>query len=145
MGITEKRYSRMPSKERTCSYCGKLPFKDGAGNYMKMKTCSRCKSVYYHNIECQKKHWKVHKKTCGNLYSSSAQSSSASASTTRRPAPKHRSMDSVHQLVTRRFKELRSQGVSVQEAMKRAREEFQSSDESDLDPGSKVAAMFGMR
>jgi hypothetical protein len=25
----------------------------------------------------------------------------------------------------------------VQEAMKRAREEFQSSDESDLDPGSK--------
>jgi len=46
-------------------------------------------------------------------------------------------MDPVHKLVTRRFKELRSQGVSTQEAMKRARGEFQPSEEHELDPGSK--------
>lgn len=133
----------MPSKEKTCAFCGKPPLKDENGNYIKMKTCSRCRSVFYHDIECQKKHWKVHKKTCGKPNPSLPHSSSAQASTTRRQAAdnrtkqKHRSMDPVHQLVTRRFKELRSQGVSVQEAMKRAREEFQPSEESDLDPGSK--------
>ena len=26
--------------------------------------CSRCKKVFYCNRECQKQHWKVHKKQC---------------------------------------------------------------------------------
>lgn len=134
----------MPYRENTCSFCGKLPLKDEAGNYTKMKICSRCKSVRYHDIECQRKHWKLHKKNCGNVNPTSSQSSSSAAvSSTRRPATgdrtkqNHRSMDPVHQLVTRRFKELRSRGASVQEAMKRARNEFQPSEEFDLDPGSK--------
>jgi hypothetical protein len=133
----------MSSRERTCSFCGKPPLKDEAGNYIKMKRCTRCRSVFYHDIECQKKHWKVHKEECGNPCPPAPQSSSAPVSTTRRPATsnrtkqKHRSMDPVHQLVTRRFKKLRSQGVSEKEAMKRARNEFQRSEEYDLDPGSK--------
>ncbi len=30
----------------------------------KILRCSQCKKVYYCNIECQKKHWKQHKKKC---------------------------------------------------------------------------------
>ena len=26
--------------------------------------CSRCKMMYYCNVECQRKHWKKHKKEC---------------------------------------------------------------------------------
>lgn len=133
----------MTSIEKLCSFCKKPPLKDKAGNFIKMKTCSRCRSVFYHDIECQKKHWKIHKKTCGKFDPSSSQLSPVVASTprplatTKRKKQKHRSMDPVHQLVTGRFKELRSQGVSVQEAMKRARNEFQPSEQYNLDPGSK--------
>lgn len=125
----------MPSmQQKNCAFCGKPPLKDEAGNDIKMKTCSRCKSVYYHDVDCQRKHWKVHKKTCGNPSTSSSQSTS-SAKASKQP---HRSADTVHQRVTRRFKELRKEGVPVQEAMKMAREEFQPPD--NLDAGSKGAS-----
>lgn len=56
---------------------------------------------------------------------------------------KHRSEDDIHQLVTNRFKELRSHGVCTKDAMHQAREELQPSEENE-DAGRKVAAMFGM-
>jgi glycogenin glucosyltransferase len=52
--------------------------------------------------------------------------------------PKH-----IHRLVTRRFKELRAEGMPTQDAMAQARAELQP--EETTDAGSQVAAMFGMR
>lgn len=52
--------------------------------------------------------------------------------------PKH-----IHKLVTKRYKELRAQGKSTKLAMEQARTELQP--EQNVDPGSQVAAMFGMR
>mmetsp|Transcript_10865 Transcript_10865/g.23015 ORF Transcript_10865/g.23015 Transcript_10865/m.23015 type:complete len:143 (+) Transcript_10865:139-567(+) len=142
----------MSSIEKTCAYCGLPPRKDENGICIKMKKCSRCKIVSYHDIDCQKHHWKIHKNSCGKKDSTtSSQSSSGAASATRGPAPsnrtkrKHRSITPTHKLVTNRYKELRSQGVSAQEAMKRAQDEFHPSDEKVLESGSKVAAMFGLR
>ncbi len=120
------------STQKICAFCGKPPFNDETGNCINMKTCSRCKQVYYHDVECQKKHWKIHKQSCGKPSSSATKSST----TSNRPKQKHRSMNTAHQLVTRRFKELRKQGVPVQEAMTRAREEHQPST-GDLDPASQ--------
>lgn len=134
-------YSIMPL-EKSCAYCCQPPRKDEAGNEIKMKTCSRCKRVYYHDIDCQKRHWKLHKKSCGQPKPSQHPLSSMPE---KKIKQKHHSMDPVHQLVTRRFKELRSQGVSVHQAMQKARAEFQPSEDHELDPASKVAAMFGMR
>jgi hypothetical protein len=51
----------------------------------------------------------------------------------------------IHKLVTQRFKELRAQGICTQNAMKQARAELQPGDEVEMDVGSQVAAMFGMR
>lgn len=127
------------STEKICAFCGKPPFNDEEGNCIKMKTCSRCKKVYYHDVECQKKHWKVHKQSCAKTSSSSGQSRATKSSiTSNSTKQKHRSIDTAHQLVTRRFKELRKQGVPIQEAMTRAREEYQPS-EGDLDPASQGA------
>ena len=39
-----------------CRGCGKKE--------SKMLRCSRCKSVYYCNTECQRAHWPSHKKIC---------------------------------------------------------------------------------
>mmetsp|Transcript_12145 Transcript_12145/g.14126 ORF Transcript_12145/g.14126 Transcript_12145/m.14126 type:complete len:578 (+) Transcript_12145:128-1861(+) len=46
-------------KRNTCILCGKCNDT--------LSTCSRCKSVTYCSVECQKKHWKEHKKTCKPL------------------------------------------------------------------------------
>jgi hypothetical protein len=51
-------------------------------------------------------------------------------------------MDPVHQLLTRRFKELRSQGMSTQEAMTQARDELMPSEENEMDAGSKGTCML---
>jgi hypothetical protein len=45
-----------PNPRRRCSTCGE--------ESMTLSACSRCKKAYYCNAVCQKKHWKVHKKTC---------------------------------------------------------------------------------
>ncbi len=28
--------------------------------------CSSCKKVYYCNVKCQRKHWKIHKLSCSS-------------------------------------------------------------------------------
>jgi glycogenin glucosyltransferase len=52
--------------------------------------------------------------------------------------PKH-----IHRLVTRRFKELRREGMPIQDAMAQAQAELQP--EETTNAGDQVAAMFGMR
>lgn len=40
---------------------------DGCGETVpisELKACTRCRGAYYHNVECQRRHWKVHKMTC---------------------------------------------------------------------------------
>ena len=41
-----------------CNYCGI------SNSQKKLKACAACKSVKYCSPECQKKHWKAHKKAC---------------------------------------------------------------------------------
>ena len=41
-----------------CAMCGKMVKSS-------VNKCSRCKKVHYCNRDCQKSHWKVHKKECG--------------------------------------------------------------------------------
>mmetsp|Transcript_49559 Transcript_49559/g.53474 ORF Transcript_49559/g.53474 Transcript_49559/m.53474 type:complete len:251 (-) Transcript_49559:301-1053(-) len=43
-----------------CAFCDLPP-----NGKTVLKVCSRCKNVAYHDAECQKKHWKVHKQVCG--------------------------------------------------------------------------------
>ena len=51
----------------------------------------------------------------------------------------------IHQMVTKRYKQLRSEGMSIEDAMKQAREELQPSDDFEPDVGTKVAMMFGIQ
>lgn len=51
-----------------------------------------------------------------------------------------------HKLIAKRFKELRGQGMSTQEAMQQARAEYNQGDDTpEVDVGAQVASMFGMR
>jgi len=52
----------------------------------------------------------------------------------------------IHKLIAKRFKELRAQGLSGNDAMQQARAEYnQGDDDVQVDAGTQVAAMFGMR
>mmetsp|Transcript_3929 Transcript_3929/g.4360 ORF Transcript_3929/g.4360 Transcript_3929/m.4360 type:complete len:142 (-) Transcript_3929:539-964(-) len=138
------------ASEKTCAYCGLPPVKNDSNIDIKLKVCSRCKNVYYHGLECQQKHWKAgHKKECEQTLAQRKKaggfcSSNKNAGIKKKKTTAHYSMDQIHQLVTRRFKELRAKGISTQDSMKQARDEFQPS-EHEMDPGTKVASMFGMR
>ncbi|KAG7360568.1 glycosyl transferase family 8 protein [Nitzschia inconspicua] len=50
----------------------------------------------------------------------------------------------IHQMIHHRFKHLRKQGLSMEDAMVQAREELQPQQQEAMDPASQVAAMFGM-
>jgi len=75
--VVGKRYIRGPKIElRKCAFCGKSS-RNKAGrklakafgseqNIRKLFACSGCGKVYYCNRKCQKKHWDVHKKSCGS-------------------------------------------------------------------------------
>jgi hypothetical protein len=48
------------NKPNVCAGCGTDSAKDGQN----LLVCSRCKDRKYCSLECQKLHWKVHKKLC---------------------------------------------------------------------------------
>jgi len=55
-----KLYNFVPTYDKWCLYCD---------NRDSHKRCSKCRSVYFCSIECQKKAWPVHKLHCGrNLF-----------------------------------------------------------------------------
>ena len=64
-----KRLKR-DTDSRRCEYCGAE--KD------KLLVCGRCKSVFYCSADCQRPHWKKHKKTCKKLVKSQKHDESSS-------------------------------------------------------------------
>jgi hypothetical protein len=61
------------------------------------------------------------------------------------PGPASAPALTIHQMVTKRYKQLRSEGLRIEDAMKQAREELQPSDDFEPDAGTKVAEMFGIQ
>ena len=53
-----------------CANCGK---KEGEGNNIKLKRCVACKKAQYCGSQCQKEHWKKHKKECRNKRSTTGE------------------------------------------------------------------------
>ncbi|KAL6716857.1 hypothetical protein ACLMJK_004769 [Lecanora helva] len=47
-----------PSVHRSCFACGRIEQSEA------LQTCARCLTARYCSRECQRKHWKTHKKTC---------------------------------------------------------------------------------
>merc|ERR1712098_436129 len=53
-----KKMYKMIDKEKECANCmEKRPINQ-------LKTCGRCRKVLYCGADCQKQHWKLHKKEC---------------------------------------------------------------------------------
>jgi hypothetical protein len=73
---------------QTCGGCGLPPRTDSSGAVIPLKNCSRCHTVAYHNIECQKKDFKKHKQLCRKLAKAAA---SAAVSPQAAPSPSTRS------------------------------------------------------
>ena len=53
-----KSFNFVPTYDKWCLYCDDR-------NAENKKKCSKCKAVFFCNITCQKKSWKIHKKHCG--------------------------------------------------------------------------------
>jgi hypothetical protein len=49
----------LKSKCKMCACCG-LPKSKSS----EMRMCSACRAMYYCSVECQKKHWSLHKPFC---------------------------------------------------------------------------------
>jgi hypothetical protein len=48
-----------------CDGCGKLPWMDTTNNKsIPLKKCSRCHQSSYHDVECQRRHYNIHKASC---------------------------------------------------------------------------------
>mmetsp|Transcript_26853 Transcript_26853/g.30735 ORF Transcript_26853/g.30735 Transcript_26853/m.30735 type:complete len:684 (+) Transcript_26853:19-2070(+) len=59
----------LSSEKRNCDGCKELAYKDKDGNFLKMLRCSRCKNAWYHNVSCQRRHYKEHKDVCRKISS----------------------------------------------------------------------------
>ena len=71
----DEGFSHRQLATMNCSACGLPPLP-----HQRLKQCTRCKSVWYHDIECQKQHYPEHKAECRRL---SAANSVAPASSAR--------------------------------------------------------------
>ena len=77
------------------AYCGFCSSKEQT-----LLKCSRCKTVFYCNKECQRLHWKAHKPLCG-----APQAISASSLKKKFPQPSKKDLSSLAKFVSRSLKE----------------------------------------
>ncbi|KAK3700790.1 hypothetical protein LTR37_015762 [Vermiconidia calcicola] len=63
-----KDKAEMAENKYDYDVCGKCGAKEGAGGTPLLK-CGKCKRRKYCGMECQKKHWKLHKGVCGRAQS----------------------------------------------------------------------------
>ena len=68
-GGRERKTRGVSAAGHECAACGAAAAGGGGSNggsttKAGMKQCSKCTAVYYCDRACQRKHWKVHKKTC---------------------------------------------------------------------------------
>mmetsp|Transcript_10123 Transcript_10123/g.20915 ORF Transcript_10123/g.20915 Transcript_10123/m.20915 type:complete len:414 (-) Transcript_10123:37-1278(-) len=62
----------LAKKVRVCDGCGKPPFSSPSINEIEprveallpLKACRRCHQAFYHNVDCQKRHYAIHKISC---------------------------------------------------------------------------------
>ena len=54
----KQRLAEATEADESCTYCGTVRIGSD------LKNCSACRTVAYCNSECQKLHWKIHKKAC---------------------------------------------------------------------------------
>jgi len=63
--LGKNTYTGSPELQAKCGACNKPAFED-----KKLSKCGRCKKVYYHDANCQKKHYPQHKKVCKQMAAS---------------------------------------------------------------------------
>ena len=66
MTMTTAQHSMSHPKFGRCDACGEPPLIDhlNEGQLIPLKACSRCHQVFYHSVDCQRKHYAVHKPAC---------------------------------------------------------------------------------
>ena len=58
----------LESTLRECLFCNKQEgIQEKSGKTFSLRPCAKCKSVFYCDRVCQKKHFKKHKKNCARL------------------------------------------------------------------------------
>ena len=111
---------RLGDPVEPCGVCGKCALGQ------KLKRCTRCKQAFYCSQACQKKGWRVHKRSCVPILQQD---------------PKH-----VDKLVRAKYRLLCRQGKDTKEAMRMARADYDQDKKDEVSAGAseQVAAMFGL-
>jgi SET domain/MYND finger len=82
---SQQQPSQRQHLQQFCSTCGLAPWTKPDGTVAPLKRCSRCQNAWYHDLECQRRHFQQHKHVCRKAVEAAKTATISTATTAMAP------------------------------------------------------------